>query len=173
MRSTASPTGAVWASRTTPSPRRRARSWASRWWTAARTCCWSPRRVSLSVPTWTPSGRPDVPPRRHRSWRFKEEGDQGDLPWLWPSGRRPPRSPSPRLRKRKPQRPRPTKSRKRPRLTRSEGPKSPLREGGLSREKTSCDLPPQQGPGEKLDLRDLGRDPSDRWFWDDYADIRC
>ena len=45
-RSTASPTGAAWASRTTLSPRRPAAWWASRWWTAARTCCWSPRAAS-------------------------------------------------------------------------------------------------------------------------------
>ena len=45
-RSTASPTGAAWASKTMPSPRRPGPSWASRWWMAPRTCCWSPRRAS-------------------------------------------------------------------------------------------------------------------------------
>ena len=33
-------TGAALASRTTPSPRRPGPSWASRWWTGPRTCCW-------------------------------------------------------------------------------------------------------------------------------------
>ena len=34
------------ASKTMPSPRRPGPSWASRWWMAPRTCCWSPRRAS-------------------------------------------------------------------------------------------------------------------------------
>ncbi len=38
-RNTASPAGAAWASGTTPSRKRPAPLWASRWWTDRRTCC--------------------------------------------------------------------------------------------------------------------------------------
>lgn len=39
-RNTASPPGAAWASATIWSRRKPAPSWASRWWTVPRTCCW-------------------------------------------------------------------------------------------------------------------------------------
>ena len=66
-RSIASPTGAAWASATIWSPTRPAPWWASRWWTAPRTCCWSPRRASSSAPMWMPSAWPAGPPRASSS----------------------------------------------------------------------------------------------------------